>query len=230
MSAKPNPLMRMQWDTLAISFILWLLFTPFMLWSMTPTNLTIHGLLVRLSCFLIVLVLFFLKKKHQKGSLSGAVYMFGFLQMTPQLFINYKLKSVAHLPWRVFVYKALNTFIDDMFAFIIKMPTLHRLSVSFTLINVSPHPVSFLFLGVQRWYHFLYFLVPEIHLWCWQNKGQRIWTELWAWSGGRKEEEGGKTLRKDWENWLKSGFCSIVLCLRNVWGMYNWKADACMWY
>ena len=27
------------------------------------------------------------------GSLSGAVYMFGFLQMTPQLFINYKLKS-----------------------------------------------------------------------------------------------------------------------------------------
>jgi hypothetical protein len=41
------------------------------------------------------------------GSLSGAVYMFGFLQMTPQLFINYKLKSVAHLPWRVFVYKVL---------------------------------------------------------------------------------------------------------------------------
>merc|ERR1711991_964359 len=62
------------------------------------------------------------------GSLSGAVYMFGFLQMTPQLFINYKLKSVAHLPWRVFVYKALNTFIDDMFTFIIKMPTTHRLS------------------------------------------------------------------------------------------------------
>lgn len=48
--------------------------------------------------------------------------------MTPQLFINYKLKSVAHLPWRAFVYKALNTFIDDLFAFIIKMPTLHRLS------------------------------------------------------------------------------------------------------
>ena len=48
--------------------------------------------------------------------------------MTPQLFINYKLKSVAHLPWKTFVYKALNTFIDDLFAFIIKMPTLHRLS------------------------------------------------------------------------------------------------------
>lgn len=48
--------------------------------------------------------------------------------MTPQLFINYKLKSVAHMPWRVFVYKALNTFIDDLFAFVIQMPLLHRLA------------------------------------------------------------------------------------------------------
>merc|ERR1719210_1800890 len=53
--------------------------------------------------------------------------MFGFIMMTPQLFINYKLKSVAHLPWRMMTYKALNTFIDDLFAFIIKMPTLYRL-------------------------------------------------------------------------------------------------------
>ena len=56
------------------------------------------------------------------------MYTFGFIMMTPQLFINYKLKSVAHLPWRVFAYKALNTFIDDLFAFIIKMPTMHRLA------------------------------------------------------------------------------------------------------
>jgi hypothetical protein len=48
--------------------------------------------------------------------------------MTPQLFINYKLKSVAHLPWRFLIYRAVNTFIDDVFAFIIKMPTLHRIS------------------------------------------------------------------------------------------------------
>ncbi|CAM9343795.1 unnamed protein product [Heterosigma akashiwo] len=48
--------------------------------------------------------------------------------MTPQLYINYKLKSVAHLPWRVMVYKSLNTFIDDLFAFIIEMPTMHRLA------------------------------------------------------------------------------------------------------
>ena len=47
--------------------------------------------------------------------------------MTPQLFINYKLKSVAHLPWRMLTYKALNTFIDDLFAFVIRMPLLYRL-------------------------------------------------------------------------------------------------------
>ncbi len=35
--------------------------------------------------------------------------------MTPQLFINYKLKSIAHLPWRMLTYKALNTFIDDLY-------------------------------------------------------------------------------------------------------------------
>lgn len=47
--------------------------------------------------------------------------------MTPQLFINYKLKSVAHLPWRMLTYKALNTFIDDLFAFVIKMPMMYRI-------------------------------------------------------------------------------------------------------
>ena len=61
-------------------------------------------------------------------SLTSAVYMFGFIMMTPQLFINYKLKSVAHLPWKALVYKSLGTFIDDMFAFIIKMPTMHRIA------------------------------------------------------------------------------------------------------
>lgn len=59
---------------------------------------------------------------------SSAVYAFGFVLMTPQLFLNYKLKSVAHLPWRVLVYKSLNTFIDDLFSFIIRMPTMARIS------------------------------------------------------------------------------------------------------
>ncbi|WAR11978.1 CLP1L-like protein [Mya arenaria] len=61
-------------------------------------------------------------------SLVNGVYALGFLFMLPQLFVNYKLKSVAHLPWRAFMYKAFNTFIDDIFAFIITMPTAHRLA------------------------------------------------------------------------------------------------------
>ncbi|XP_036328024.1 cleft lip and palate transmembrane protein 1 homolog isoform X2 [Rhagoletis pomonella] len=59
--------------------------------------------------------------------LYGYLLTFGFIMMTPQLFINYKLKSVAHLPWRMMTYKFLNTFIDDIFAFVIKMPTMYRL-------------------------------------------------------------------------------------------------------
>lgn len=62
------------------------------------------------------------------NSMVNGVYAFGFLFMLPQLFINYKLKSVAALPWRAFMYKAFNTFIDDVFAFIITMPTAHRLA------------------------------------------------------------------------------------------------------
>ena len=76
----------------------------------------------------------FLYEKHSGWyswlitSASSAVYALGFVLMTPQLFLNYKLKSVAHLPWRVLVYKFINTFIDDLFAFIIRMPTMARLS------------------------------------------------------------------------------------------------------
>ena len=61
-------------------------------------------------------------------SASSAVYALGFALMTPQLFLNYKMKSVAHLPWKVLVYKTLNTFIDDLFSFIIRMPTMARIS------------------------------------------------------------------------------------------------------
>ncbi|GAX82575.1 hypothetical protein CEUSTIGMA_g10001.t1 [Chlamydomonas eustigma] len=78
------------------------------------------------------------------SSLVGAVYMFGFILMCPQLYLNYKLKSVAHLPWRQMTYKFLNTIIDDLFAFVIKMPLLHRLSV-------FRDDVVFLIFLYQRW-------------------------------------------------------------------------------
>ena len=56
------------------------------------------------------------------------VYLYGFVAMTPQLYINYRLKSVAHMPWRTMVYKVFNTFIDDVFAFAIEMPLSHRIA------------------------------------------------------------------------------------------------------
>ncbi|KAL7545046.1 hypothetical protein ACHAWF_008412 [Thalassiosira exigua] len=56
---------------------------------------------------------------------SSFVYAVGFVLMTPQLFLNYKLKSVAHLPLG---YRFVNTFIDDLFAFIIRMPAMARMS------------------------------------------------------------------------------------------------------
>lgn len=61
-------------------------------------------------------------------TLVGSVYTYGFLMMVPSLYINYRLKSVAHMPAKAMMYKFLNTFIDDLFAFTIKMPILHRLA------------------------------------------------------------------------------------------------------
>lgn len=78
-------------------------------------------------------------------SLANGVYAFGFIAMLPQLFINYRLKSVAHLPWRVFMYKAFNTFIDDFFAFLItSLPTTHRLAT-------FRDDIIFLIYLYQRW-------------------------------------------------------------------------------
>ncbi|KAF8827166.1 hypothetical protein HHX47_DHR5000692 [Lentinula edodes] len=78
------------------------------------------------------------------GTLTSFVYMFGFAQLVPQLIINYKLKSVAHMPMKAMIYKTLSTVVDDFFAFCIKMPFLHR--------NLSHNPVYMIvdFLP-QRW-------------------------------------------------------------------------------
>ncbi|KAK4889715.1 hypothetical protein LTR27_011516 [Elasticomyces elasticus] len=61
-------------------------------------------------------------------TLVGSVYAYGFLMMIPSLYINYRLQSVAHMPVRAMTYKFFNTFIDDLFAWTIKMPILHRLA------------------------------------------------------------------------------------------------------
>ena len=69
------------------------------------------------------------------SSLADFVYMVQFVLMTPQLFVNYKLKSVAHLPWRALSYKAFNTFIDDVFAWAIAMQ--RRIDIADDLVSLS---------------------------------------------------------------------------------------------
>lgn len=77
-------------------------------------------------------------------TLVGSVYAYGFLMMVPSLYINYRLKSVAHMPAKAMMYKFLNTFIDDLFAFTIKMPFLHRLA------TFRDDVIFFIYL-YQRW-------------------------------------------------------------------------------
>uniref|UniRef100_A0A8C7RC28 Lipid scramblase CLPTM1L n=1 Tax=Oncorhynchus mykiss TaxID=8022 RepID=A0A8C7RC28_ONCMY len=67
--------------------------------------------------------------------IGGAVYVSSIILST---------SSVAHLPWKAFMYKAFNTFIDDIFAFIITMPTSHRLAC-------FRDDVVFLVYLYQRW-------------------------------------------------------------------------------
>ncbi|CAK5275314.1 unnamed protein product [Mycena citricolor] len=78
------------------------------------------------------------------STLTSFVYMFGFAQLVPQLIINYKLKSVSHMPMKAMIYKTLGTVVDDFFAFCIKMPFLHRLAC-------FRDDVVFLIFLYQRW-------------------------------------------------------------------------------
>lgn len=57
------------------------------------------------------------------------IFVFGFANMFPQVYINYRFKSVEYLPWKALVYKFFNTIIDDLFAFATKIPWLKRLAV-----------------------------------------------------------------------------------------------------
>lgn len=62
-------------------------------------------------------------------TLVSFIYAIGFINMTPQIYINYKFKSVERMPWKAMIYQFLNTIVDDLFAFAVKMPTLQRISV-----------------------------------------------------------------------------------------------------
>mmetsp|Transcript_126072 Transcript_126072/g.356495 ORF Transcript_126072/g.356495 Transcript_126072/m.356495 type:complete len:292 (+) Transcript_126072:166-1041(+) len=68
----------------------------------------------------------------------------GFVVMTPQVFMNYRLKSVEHLPWRALTYQAVNTFIDDVFVLCIRVPEVQKYSV-------FRDDIIFIVCCVQRW-------------------------------------------------------------------------------
>lgn len=117
-----------QYDMLAFRYLSWVLYPL-------------------LACYAVYSLLYVEHKGWYSWVLSmlyGFLLTFGFIMMTPQLFINYKLKSVAHLPWRMLSYKFLNTFIDDIFAFVIKMPTMYRL-------GCFRDDIIFLIFLYQRW-------------------------------------------------------------------------------
>ena len=79
------------------------------------------------------------------SSAADFCYLFGFLNMLPQLLLNYRLKSVSAMPWRVMTYKFFNTVIDDVFAFfIVQTTSKHR------WMTLRDDVVFVLFLG-QRW-------------------------------------------------------------------------------
>eukprot|EP00971_Amphidinium_carterae_P022596 445789-Amphidinium_carterae.1 len=78
------------------------------------------------------------------SSLAMSVQAGGFIIMTPQVFLNYRLKSVEHLPWKVLVYQAINTFIDDVFMFCIRMPEVQKYSV-------FRDDIIFVICLIQRW-------------------------------------------------------------------------------
>ncbi|KAJ8385036.1 hypothetical protein AAFF_G00195660 [Aldrovandia affinis] len=116
------------YDDMAFRYLSWLLYPLF-------------------GCYAVYSLLYVEHKGWYSWVLSmlyGFLLTFGFITMTPQLFINYKMKSVAHLPWRMLTYKALNTFIDDLFAFVIKMPMMYRIGC------LRDDVVFFIYL-YQRW-------------------------------------------------------------------------------
>ncbi|KAH3745270.1 transmembrane CLPTM1 family protein [Pelomyxa schiedti] len=74
---------------------------------------------------------------------AAAAYLLSFLKIVPQLYINYKFKSVLPLPWGG-LGKALEAISDDFYPFLLKMPVMHRISL-------FSNDVMFLVYLVQKW-------------------------------------------------------------------------------
>jgi hypothetical protein len=59
---------------------------------------------------------------------AGAFYAFDFLLMLPQLYVNYRLKTVAGMSRSALAYKFMNTIIDDLYTFLTDLPLMYKIS------------------------------------------------------------------------------------------------------
>jgi hypothetical protein len=59
---------------------------------------------------------------------TGAFYAFDFLLLLPQLYVNYRLKTVAGMSRSALAYKFINTIIDDLYMFLSNMPLLYKIA------------------------------------------------------------------------------------------------------
>ncbi|KAG7215559.1 hypothetical protein INR49_022143 [Caranx melampygus] len=112
------------YDDMAFKYLSWLLYPLF-------------------GCYAVYSLLYVEHKGWYSWVLS-MLYGFLFHYNDATAIHHYKMKSVAHLPWRMLTYKALNTFIDDLFAFVIKMPMMYRIGC------LRDDVVFFIYL-YQRW-------------------------------------------------------------------------------
>ncbi len=74
--------------------------------------------------------------------MNCVISLSGFLTMIPQLYINYKLKSVANLPWSTLKLNAANSLVSDI-AFVFGIPAVSP-------IPVFSHDTAFLIMSYQR--------------------------------------------------------------------------------
>jgi hypothetical protein len=75
-------------------------------------------------------------------TLVGSVYAYGFLMMVPSLYINYRLKSIAHMPGKAMLYK-----VSILASFI---PVLGSCSSFITRRPLPPHSVGCLFASPSK--------------------------------------------------------------------------------
>ena len=85
-------------------------------------------LILIFSIYQILFVKFRSIKSYIIKCATGSIFAFGFLSMMPQLYVNYKLKTVAGMSRNAMVYKFISTFIDDLYSFLEDLPLMYKIA------------------------------------------------------------------------------------------------------